>query len=94
MGIALVTGCASGIGAALRLRLEKQGDRVIGVDLRGAEVEADLSTFAGRQRAVEEALLGLCKRRLVAFDGTRYTPVEAEKETLDFYARSIRHLIG
>ena len=46
------------------------------------------------ERAVEEALLGLCKRRLVAFDGTRYTPVEAEKETLDFYARSIRHLIG
>ena len=47
-----------------------------------------------RGLAVEEALLGLCKRRLVAFDGTRYTPVEAEKETLDFYARSIRHLIG
>ena len=55
MGTALVTGCASGIGAAVRARLEKDGDRVIGVDLRGAEVEADLSTPDGRQRAVAEA---------------------------------------
>lgn len=55
MGTAVVTGCASGIGAAVRARLEKDGDRVIGIDLRAAEIEADLSTADGRQRAVEEA---------------------------------------
>jgi NAD(P)-dependent dehydrogenase (short-subunit alcohol dehydrogenase family) len=50
---AAVTGSASGIGAAVRERLERDGDRVIGVDLRDAEVVADLSTPEGRQAAVE-----------------------------------------
>lgn len=51
----VVTGSASGMGAATRARLEAQGDRVIGVDLRDAEVLADLGTDAGREAAVEEA---------------------------------------
>jgi NAD(P)-dependent dehydrogenase (short-subunit alcohol dehydrogenase family) len=55
MGIALVTGSASGIGAAVRARLEKDGDRVIGIDLRGAEIEADLSTPDGREGALQAA---------------------------------------
>ncbi len=55
MGTALVTGCTGGIGAAVRARLEKQGDRVIGVDLRGAEIRADFSTPEGRQKAIAEA---------------------------------------
>ena len=47
-----ITGSASGIGAATRKRLEVDGDRVIGVDVRDAEVTADLSTKAGRLAAV------------------------------------------
>jgi NAD(P)-dependent dehydrogenase (short-subunit alcohol dehydrogenase family) len=56
MGNAVVTGSASGIGAAVRERLEKQGDRVVGVDLRDAEVIADLSQPEGRRAALEGAL--------------------------------------
>ncbi len=52
MGVAAVTGSASGIGAAVSARLEAAGDRVIGVDLRDARVVADLSTPAGREAAL------------------------------------------
>ena len=52
MGTAAVSGSASGIGAAVRSRLERQGDRVIGIDVRDAEVEVDLSTGEGRQAAI------------------------------------------
>ncbi|HEY2564717.1 MAG TPA: SDR family oxidoreductase [Acidimicrobiales bacterium] len=51
----VVSGSASGLGAATRVKIEKQGDRVIGVDLRDAEVLADLSTVQGRQQAVADA---------------------------------------
>lgn len=47
-----VTGSASGIGAAVAARLRSAGDRVIGVDLRDAEVIADLSSGPGRADAV------------------------------------------
>jgi NAD(P)-dependent dehydrogenase (short-subunit alcohol dehydrogenase family) len=47
-----ITGSAGGIGAATRTRLEKEGVRVIGVDVRDAEVIADLSTPAGRDAMV------------------------------------------
>ena len=49
----VVTGSASGIGAATRARLEAEGARVIGVDLRDAEVVADLATAAGRAESLE-----------------------------------------
>jgi NAD(P)-dependent dehydrogenase (short-subunit alcohol dehydrogenase family) len=49
----VVTGSASGIGRAARAHLEALGDRVIGVDLRDADVVADLSTDAGRAAMVE-----------------------------------------
>jgi NAD(P)-dependent dehydrogenase (short-subunit alcohol dehydrogenase family) len=52
MSVAVITGSASGIGAAVRTRLEAKGDRVIGVDLHDAEVEADLGTSEGRARAI------------------------------------------
>jgi len=54
MTVAAVTGSASGIGSAVRGRLESAGDRVIGVDLRGAEVLADLATPEGRAAAARE----------------------------------------
>lgn len=46
-----VTGSASGIGAALTNLLQERGTRVIGVDLRDADVVADLATSAGRLAA-------------------------------------------
>lgn len=56
MGTICITGSASGIGAATKARLEANGHRVIGVDLRNADVEADLSTDAGRATAVAGVL--------------------------------------
>lgn len=53
MRVVVVTGSASGIGAAVCERLRAAGTRVIGVDLRDADVVADLSDAAGRTRAVD-----------------------------------------
>jgi len=47
-----VTGSAGGIGGALRERLEAQGDTVIGIDVRDAEVIADLASGDGRSAMV------------------------------------------
>ncbi|MFE6937039.1 SDR family oxidoreductase [Streptomyces sp. NPDC057699] len=52
----VVTGSASGMGAASAERLRAAGHRVIGVDLRDADVIADLGSEAGRRHAVDEAL--------------------------------------
>lgn len=49
----VVSGAASGIGAATTALLREQGHRVITVDQRDADVVADLSTSAGRTLAVE-----------------------------------------
>lgn len=51
---AVVTGSASGIGKATKSLLEARGERVIGVDLHDADIEADLSTDGGRRSLVEE----------------------------------------
>jgi NAD(P)-dependent dehydrogenase (short-subunit alcohol dehydrogenase family) len=58
-----VSGSASGIGAAVRARLERDGARVVGVDLRDADVIADLSTGPGRDAAVG-AVMAACDGRL------------------------------
>jgi NAD(P)-dependent dehydrogenase (short-subunit alcohol dehydrogenase family) len=44
----VITGSASGIGAATRAILESEGHRVIGVDIQEADVVADLATDEGR----------------------------------------------
>lgn len=56
MATCVVSGSASGIGAATRDRLESDGHRVIGIDLRDADVEADLSTTEGREAAIRSTL--------------------------------------
>lgn len=48
----VITGAGSGIGAALSQMLTDRADRVIGIDLTGADVAADLSTPSGRAAAV------------------------------------------
>ena len=53
---AVVSGSASGIGAAVAARLRAEGARVLGVDLRSADVVADLSEPEGRRRAVADVL--------------------------------------
>ena len=52
----VITGSASGIGAAATALLRSAGDLVIGVDRHDADVIADLSTPAGRAAAVAEVL--------------------------------------
>lgn len=52
MNTYVVSGAASGIGAATTARLIADGHRVIGVDLRDIDVQADLSTVEGRAEAV------------------------------------------
>ncbi len=59
MGTYAVTGSASGMGAAVVSRLRAAGHRVIGVDIKEADVVADLSTPAGR-RAAADAVRAEC----------------------------------
>ncbi|MFN8628348.1 MAG: SDR family oxidoreductase [Candidatus Binatia bacterium] len=49
-----VSGSGSGMGAAIRQRCERDGHSVIGIDLRRAEIIADLGTAAGRAAALTE----------------------------------------
>src|SRR5690348_8149100 len=52
MSTHVVTGSASGIGAATAARLRDDGHRVLGVDRQAADVVVDLATREGRQHAV------------------------------------------
>ena len=54
MGMIVVTGAASGIGAATRARLERDGRRTLGVDRNAADIVADLGTPEGRRTAVDK----------------------------------------
>jgi NAD(P)-dependent dehydrogenase (short-subunit alcohol dehydrogenase family) len=56
VGVVAVTGSAGGIGGAIRQRIEVAGHDVVGVDVRDAEVLADLGTTAGRSAACTEVV--------------------------------------
>jgi len=56
MGTIAISGSASGIGAATRAMLDANGHTIIGIDLRDAEVIADLTTDEGRHSAVTEVI--------------------------------------
>ena len=53
MRTVVITGSASGIGKALKDLLHERGDRVVGVDLVDADVEADLAVSTGRRFLVD-----------------------------------------
>lgn len=63
MGVYAVTGSASGMGRQAAEKLRAAGHTVIGVDLRDAEVVADLSNPTGRAGAAEQ-VLAQCGGRL------------------------------
>lgn len=63
MGTYAVTGSASGMGRAVVARLLGGGHTVIGVDIKDAEIIADLSTPVGRRAAAAD-VLAACSGRL------------------------------
>ena len=52
MRLYAMTGGATGIGEAIKRRLREKGDQVIVVDIKEADIIADLSTADGRQEAI------------------------------------------
>jgi len=48
-----MTGGATGIGAAIKQRLRDEGNEVIVVDIKNADIIADLSSKEGRQAAID-----------------------------------------
>lgn len=50
--ISIVSGARSGMGKATVDLLRARGERVLGVDLTGSDISADLATPAGRQAAI------------------------------------------
>ena len=51
----VITGSASGIGAATAALLRSRGDKVIGIDLQGAEIDVDLSRPSERAASAVKA---------------------------------------
>lgn len=52
MGVYAVTGGSSGIGAKTVALLQEQGHKVINIDLKNGDIEADLSKPEGRQQVI------------------------------------------
>ncbi|MFT5889611.1 MAG: NAD(P)-dependent dehydrogenase (short-subunit alcohol dehydrogenase family) [Zhongshania sp.] len=56
MGLYIVTGAASGIGAAISKRLQEDGEKVIRLDRQEGDIISDLSSVDGRQAALQACL--------------------------------------
>ena len=68
----VITGATTGIGAALRQRLQQRGDSVINVDIRDADIIADLTAPADQAPArVLECLAGRERSLPSGDDGRR-----------------------
>jgi NAD(P)-dependent dehydrogenase (short-subunit alcohol dehydrogenase family) len=65
MGIYAMTGGATGIGAAIKEQVRARGDQMIVVDIRDADVVADLSKPEGRAAAIA----GILERTPEGLDG-------------------------
>ncbi len=52
----VVTGAASGIGAATCDLLKERGEKVIGLDIHNSDINVDLGTVQGRKDGVEEVI--------------------------------------
>ena len=65
MGLYALTGGATGIGAAIVARLRADGHEVITVDIKEADITADLSTPDGRRQALQ----GIGERAPDGLDG-------------------------
>jgi NAD(P)-dependent dehydrogenase (short-subunit alcohol dehydrogenase family) len=92
----VVTGSASGIGAATRSVLEGRGDRVIGVDRLDAEIVVDLATSAGREEMVEEvgALAGEAVSGVVSCAGLSADNGDNESIVRVNYFGALATLVG
>jgi NAD(P)-dependent dehydrogenase (short-subunit alcohol dehydrogenase family) len=74
--VVVVSGSASGMGAATTARLQAEGRRVVGIDIGDAEIVADLGTSVGRQLAVDSVrtIAGEAIDGLVTFAGVPGLP--------------------
>lgn len=77
----LITGGASGIGAAIAERCRAEGYEPVVIDRVGDGIRADLSDAADTERALREALAGGPITRLVNNVGI-VVPADAESQTL------------
>lgn len=77
----LITGGASGIGAAIAERCRAEGYEPVVIDRVGDGIRADLSDAADTERALREALAGGAITRLVNNVGI-VVPADAENQTL------------
>lgn len=77
----LITGGASGIGAAIAERCRAEGYEPVVIDRVGDGIRADLSDAADTERALREALAGGPITRLVNNVGV-VVPADAESQTL------------
>lgn len=77
----LITGGASGIGAAIAERCRAEGFEPVVIDRVGDGIRADLSDAADTERALREALAGGAITRLVNNVGI-VVPADAENQTL------------